>query len=268
MILRKEHRERFTCIDNQTIEDARLSFKALGLLAYLLSRPDGWEVRAPHLASTHGDGEYAVRAALTELGEAGYLERRQEHTPGGHFIYVTVVHEVPHHDAETAHRTAVTATRETATRETAARSKEGGSKDGGSKDTAPAAPSLLAEGQGETDAERLERERGKGRDYRFEDWWALYPMRRGKRVARRQAAERWRALSYVDKGAAFRGVRHYAAYCEAGGTIAADAHRWLRDRAWEDHQTPAKTDRPPAAGAAQPEWVQAEWQGRTASEGS
>jgi hypothetical protein len=35
-------RRRFTRIDNTAIEDPRLSFRALGVLTYVLSKPDDW----------------------------------------------------------------------------------------------------------------------------------------------------------------------------------------------------------------------------------
>ena len=42
MIIRVEKRKRFTIISNVPIEDARLSWEALGVLCWLLSKPDGW----------------------------------------------------------------------------------------------------------------------------------------------------------------------------------------------------------------------------------
>jgi hypothetical protein len=53
MIVRvqKEKRLRFTIISNMPIEDGRLSSESLGLLTYLLSKPDNWEVSIRHLPS-------------------------------------------------------------------------------------------------------------------------------------------------------------------------------------------------------------------------
>jgi hypothetical protein len=67
----------FTVVDTALLDDPRLSFKAKGLLVYLLSRPETWRVRRRHLAGVGRDGETAVASALAELGRAGYLERRE-----------------------------------------------------------------------------------------------------------------------------------------------------------------------------------------------
>lgn len=95
MIIRVKHQRRYTTIDNQVLEDERLSFKAVGVLAYLLSKPDSWEANYRHLATTHADGELAVRTALKELEDAGYIERRREAGAGGKFQWVQVIHELP-----------------------------------------------------------------------------------------------------------------------------------------------------------------------------
>lgn len=93
MIVRVADRKRYTVIDNQAIEDARLSWRALGLLAYLLSRPDNWEANYRHLASLRGDGQHSIRSVLKELEEMGYIERRRERDASGKFQWVQVIYE-------------------------------------------------------------------------------------------------------------------------------------------------------------------------------
>ena len=77
-IIHIEKRDRWSSISNATLEDANLSFKARGLLAYLLSKPDTWTANITELghASVH-DGEKSIRAALAELVEYGYFKRRE-----------------------------------------------------------------------------------------------------------------------------------------------------------------------------------------------
>jgi hypothetical protein len=93
MIVRVEHKTSYTVIDNTAINDDRLSFRAVGLLAYLLSRPDGWHVDYRSLSTTHSDGESSTRAALKELEEAGYLERRRGRGDDGRVRWEQIVHE-------------------------------------------------------------------------------------------------------------------------------------------------------------------------------
>jgi len=77
-------RTRYVVVGNGAVEDSALSWAARGLLAYLLSRPKGWEVSAERLASHGTEGRKAVQAALRELESAGYL-RRTRVREGGKF---------------------------------------------------------------------------------------------------------------------------------------------------------------------------------------
>ena len=77
MIIRldKRNRERFTVISNRLmadVEDRRISVHALGLLVYLLSKPDDWEVRPSALSRATGLSVGRLRALLSELAGAGY----------------------------------------------------------------------------------------------------------------------------------------------------------------------------------------------------
>jgi hypothetical protein len=65
----------FTQVPNSVLEDDDLSFRAKGLLAYLISRPPGWQFRQSHLAQVSTDGRTSVRSALDELESADYLAR-------------------------------------------------------------------------------------------------------------------------------------------------------------------------------------------------
>ena len=44
MIIRAQRRETFTVVNNTAINDNRLSFRAKGVLVYILSKPDNWRV--------------------------------------------------------------------------------------------------------------------------------------------------------------------------------------------------------------------------------
>lgn len=100
MIIRVADRRRFTVVDNRPIEDPALSFRALGMLAYLLSKPDGWEVSYRHLSTVKAEGQHAVRMALAELEQLRYLVRRKEQGGDGRWIWTSYVYEVPLADVE------------------------------------------------------------------------------------------------------------------------------------------------------------------------
>lgn len=78
-------RKGYTVLQNDMILDKRLSLKTKGLMAVLLSRPDGWEFSVAGLAAFCGCGKDAIRGALKELERAGYLTRQQLHGEGGTF---------------------------------------------------------------------------------------------------------------------------------------------------------------------------------------
>jgi len=75
----------WTSIPNAALEDPALSWRATGLLAYLLSRPPGWETDSVRLASSRpgAEGRDAVRSALAELEAARYLHRVKVRRPAG-----------------------------------------------------------------------------------------------------------------------------------------------------------------------------------------
>lgn len=64
--------DNFTIITNKVINDKRLSFKARGLLIYLLSKPQHWQVSSKQLAGASPQGITAIRSAMKELVTCGY----------------------------------------------------------------------------------------------------------------------------------------------------------------------------------------------------
>lgn len=86
----------FVQIDKYGINDERLSWKAKGLLVYLLSKPDDWKVWIKDLVKRAKDGEKAVYSGLEELERNGYISRRQFRKEDGTFGSMEyVVHERP-----------------------------------------------------------------------------------------------------------------------------------------------------------------------------
>jgi hypothetical protein len=86
-----------TVIANDLLQNASLSFAARGLMGYLLSKPDNWQMRMTDLVAASPAGREATQAIIKELIAAGYIERSTEPVNGQHgqFCYVTIVHESP-----------------------------------------------------------------------------------------------------------------------------------------------------------------------------
>ena len=75
MIIRSQKPEHsFTIVSNQVIDDDNLDWKDLGLLIYLLSKPDNWQVSLAHLAKQKRTGQDGVATAIKNLKQAGYIK--------------------------------------------------------------------------------------------------------------------------------------------------------------------------------------------------
>lgn len=75
MITRVIKRENpFVQIDKRPLGDMRLSWRAKGILAYLLSKPDDWTVQTGDILNHGTEGRDAVRAAMIELRDTGYAK--------------------------------------------------------------------------------------------------------------------------------------------------------------------------------------------------
>ena len=87
----------FVMLDKTFLEDDRLSFKAKGILAYLLSKPDNWKVIVGNLVKFSKDGKSAVYAGLKELKECGYYVKTPIRNEDGTRIsrWESTVYEVP-----------------------------------------------------------------------------------------------------------------------------------------------------------------------------
>jgi len=67
------------------LRDKRLSLKAKGLLSMMLSFPENWKYTEKGLAKVSKEKVDAVKTALHELEEAGYLSRTMERDNKGRY---------------------------------------------------------------------------------------------------------------------------------------------------------------------------------------
>ena len=85
-IIRTKRTKNFTVLNNDLIRDSRLSFKARGLLQYMLSMPDDWKFYVSELAKhSSKEGESAIRSGIEELEKLGYMRRIQNRDKSGKF---------------------------------------------------------------------------------------------------------------------------------------------------------------------------------------
>lgn len=92
-ILKKHQRQTYTIVDNQSLRDPELSWRATGMLAYLLGLPDNWNVNIEDLTRRKTDGRTAARSTLQELKDAGYVVLEETRDDKGQFHRVLHIHE-------------------------------------------------------------------------------------------------------------------------------------------------------------------------------
>ena len=95
-VFRVEKNHSYTVMANHHLRDERLSLKSKGLLSVILSLPDDWRISIEGMTQFSADGKDAIRSAIRELTDAGYITRAQTHSEAGTFSgYDYIVHETP-----------------------------------------------------------------------------------------------------------------------------------------------------------------------------
>lgn len=85
----------FTQIPNAWVRDARLSHRARGVLAVLMSHKDGWQTSTEQLVENGTEGRDAIRKAIGELESAGYLKRVTLRNETGNFAGAAYITQCP-----------------------------------------------------------------------------------------------------------------------------------------------------------------------------
>lgn len=80
----------FSRVPKTTLKDSKLSWKAKGILSYLIGQPIDWKVRLQDLVNNSTDGETAIRSALNELRKAGYASLEKEKDGSGKIVEWTL----------------------------------------------------------------------------------------------------------------------------------------------------------------------------------
>jgi len=94
----------FVMLDKAFLDNPALSFKAKGILAYLLSKPDDWKVIVKDLVNHGTEGKSAIYSGLNELKEHGYYQKIPVRDATGRRIshWEGIISEVPMTSTEIA----------------------------------------------------------------------------------------------------------------------------------------------------------------------
>lgn len=183
---------RYTGICTSIIEDERLSWKAKGLMAYLVGRPKGWVLNRSDLINRSTDGRDSVAAGLKELSDLGYISVRQVKDQGRFGKTVWMVQNSPLPDFP---------------------STEDRSTEKQSTENPPLVNTNVVNSNVTTSKERIRQD-----DPLFDMAMALYPKRGGGNP-RALALKAWnkRVKDGVSRDDMIDGVKRYAAYVRATG---------------------------------------------------
>lgn len=95
MVFRIEKQKNYTVMSNYHLQDKNLSYKAKGLLSFMLSLPENWDYSMKGLVGVSKENIKAIRTILNELKEHGYLEIVQVRDEKGHYKYEYIIRELP-----------------------------------------------------------------------------------------------------------------------------------------------------------------------------
>lgn len=93
--LRKQTRSGYTHICNELIDAEGLSYRARGIAMHLLSKPDDWIIKIEYLMRHGKEGKKAIRTAMQELAQYGFLMRDRVLAADGKITTVTYIADYP-----------------------------------------------------------------------------------------------------------------------------------------------------------------------------
>ena len=88
MIIKRKHTGSFAVIPNAVGNDDQLKADTLGVLVYLLTKPEDWKVSVADVRKRFGIGRDRVYFIIQELETAGYVKRAQNRATGNRFSSV------------------------------------------------------------------------------------------------------------------------------------------------------------------------------------
>jgi len=96
MVFKIDKNKNYTVMSNYHLRDKNLSFKAKGLLSFMLSLPEDWDYSLNGLVAVSKESKKAIRSIINELRENGYLVTEQTRGEKGYYKYNYIIYEEPH----------------------------------------------------------------------------------------------------------------------------------------------------------------------------
>lgn len=224
----------FVQVPNAWMRDKRLSHRARGILAEVMTHSEGWVVTVESLVDNGTEGREAVRTAIAELVEHGYLQRQVKRADGRLAGSMYVLTDPDQSDGFL-----------------------GGQVSGAPESRASGNPStkntILEEHQGENTSAPLALvpEPAPAEPDGWAEFWKMYPRHSGASAAVVQ--RKWKVATLrAGPGAVMAGLQRWVRYWEAEHTAAKHipmATTWLNQERWA-----AELDDQATTGQSAGEW--------------
>ena len=96
-VFKIEKTKDYTIMSNYHLRDRSLSYKAKGLLSFMLSLPEDWDYSLAGLCAISKESKDGIRSILRELQEHHYIEIEKVRGDKGYFEYNYLIYEIPHY---------------------------------------------------------------------------------------------------------------------------------------------------------------------------
>lgn len=240
----------FTMLPNQWVRDARLSHRARGVLAVVMSHKDGWETSISHLVQNGKEGRDAIYSAVGELVELGYLKRTEVRSATGKFEGADYevrnpftenpqpLPEKPYPDYPYTGKPYPANPQQENTNLKKTNYKENQLQELPQTPSAPhqSAGTVAASGRPQTE----------GYTQTFLQFWKAYPVKKAKGAA----FKAWKRIPASEYHAVIAGATFYAADPNREHRFTKHPATWLNGRCWED-----ETPEPNRVPQKVPGWV-------------
>jgi predicted transcriptional regulator len=204
----------FAIIPNMAVRDPKLSANSFRLLAYLLSHNDGYELTYRQIEKQTGLGRYAINAASKQLGERGWLRVEQTKLKNGQFGPKSWTLLSPEANEPVA-----------------------------GQSTADSFHSGTANGLKKTKTrEDKQVEKTIDIESAFNSFWAIYPKKDDKGLARRSFEK---ALKRASLEQTVAGAEKYRDDPNREQAFTKNPSTWLNADAWENGPLPSRVVRKP-----------------------
>lgn len=214
-VIRVNKTKDYTVMSNYHFRDKRLSLKAKGLLSEMLSLPNNWDYTISGLVSINKENETAIKTALNELKESGYLKVTKlmpDQTESGRIEYIYDIYEKP------------------LSLESQQQEKQG-------------IENLGVENQPQYNTNKLNTNNKINKDKinkkelesEFAELWNEYPRKQGKENALKAYIKA--RTGGIDKSIILNGIKAYKAFLKANKTDSKyikQGSTWFNQHCWED----------------------------------